>query len=507
MAGWNGSVIPGRSAARTFRPMTPDVLVLGGGPAGAAAAAMLARLGHRVMVLARPRRHPLGESIPPSTRGLLSELGILHVVDGAAAVRSQGNTVWWGGESGRIEPFPPGMHGWQVERPGFDRALLDAARAAGASMLWVTVHAVHVGAGEPRVTCRASVLERTLTTRWVLDCTGRAGVLARRGLRVRGDDPGTFAVSAVWERPHWDVADPTHTLVESFEDGWAWSVPVSPAVRYVAAMVDTRPPAATGDELTARYDRELTKTRHLAALVRGAHRRDPPQGCSAAPYTASHVGGPGWLLVGDAASFIDPLSSFGIKKALASAWLAAVVVHTCLTDSAIASAALALYEAREQETVRELRRRTAAMFGEAAAAHQHRFWTSRAASEPPAAPGELDVDVLREDPAVRRAFDAIRASPRLAVESAPGLRPVRRAGVRDLRVVWEDHLACPWQPDGIRYLRGINVPRVVALAPACGDVRELYRRYVAAEGPASITDLLGVVAVLVGKAVLLERGT
>ena len=78
------------------------------------------------------------------------------------------------------------------------------------------------------------------------------------------------------------------------------------------------------------YHAELAKTRHIGPLLEGAAAVEAPWACSASAYSAASFGGVAFLLVGDAGSFIDPLSSFGIKKALASAWLAAVVVHTCL---------------------------------------------------------------------------------------------------------------------------------------------------------------------------------
>ena len=84
------------------------------------------------------------------------------------------------------------------------------------------------------------------------------------------------------------------------------------------------------------------------------------------------------LLVGDAASFIDPLSSYGVKKALASAWLAAVVVHTSLTNSALAAVALDLFNQREREIHTAAVRQSAHFFADAATRHHYPFWTGRA---------------------------------------------------------------------------------------------------------------------------------
>ena len=97
------------------------------------------------------------------------------------------------------------------------------------------------------------------------------------------------------------------------------------------------------------YHAELAKTRHIGPLLEGAAAVEAPWACSASAYSAASFGGVAFLLVGDAGSFIDPLSSFGIKKALASAWLAAVVVHTCLETPHMTGSALALFDRREAD--------------------------------------------------------------------------------------------------------------------------------------------------------------
>src|SRR5688572_12688601 len=92
-----------------------SIVVIGGGPAGSAAARLLASWGHDVTVLARKSGdRGLGESLPPSCVALLARIGITDL-DTPGFLRSTGNTVRWGGEE-RVEPFAPGVHGYQVER-------------------------------------------------------------------------------------------------------------------------------------------------------------------------------------------------------------------------------------------------------------------------------------------------------------------------------------------------------------------------------------------------------
>src|SRR5688572_5365922 len=114
-----------------------DVGIIGGGPAGAAAARVLAERGHRVSLFARdpaPVR-AFTESLPPSTCPLLSAIGALKAMDGHGFVRSYGNTVWWAGREGVDERFgDSGTYGFQVSRPRFDAMLLENAAAAGAEV-------------------------------------------------------------------------------------------------------------------------------------------------------------------------------------------------------------------------------------------------------------------------------------------------------------------------------------------------------------------------------------
>src|SRR5262245_65418377 len=104
-----------------------DVIVIGGGPAGAAAARLLALWGHSVRVLTKAADSGRGaaESLPPSTRKLLATIGVLDRVDRAGFYRTTGNTVWWGERHGDVERFDAA--GYQVFRPAFDRLLLTAA--------------------------------------------------------------------------------------------------------------------------------------------------------------------------------------------------------------------------------------------------------------------------------------------------------------------------------------------------------------------------------------------
>jgi hypothetical protein len=244
-------------------------------------------------------------------------------------------------------------------------------------------------------------------------------------------------------------------------------------------------------------------------VLEPATRVTGPWGCDASLYHAPTCGGPGVLLVGDAASFIDPLSSYGVKKALASAWLAAVVVHTSLTNSALAGVALDLFNQREREIHTAATRQSAQFFAEAATRHHHPFWTGRAAMNDLDAPAdqrdtapEIDIDALRRDPAVVSAFDALRRASGIRLRRGTHLRIEARPALTTREVVMEDRLVFPdWPPAGrgVRFLRDVDLVRLVELAPDHGQVPDLFEAYNQRWAPVSLPDFLGALSVLLAK--------
>jgi flavin-dependent dehydrogenase len=320
--------------------------------------------------------------------------------------------------------------------------------------------------------------------RWVLDCSGRAGVLARRLGREARSGRATFALHGVWDSSRWDVPDLTHTLIETTRGGWAWSIPVTERRRHFTVMVDPPGGSLEGTSLAEIYRTELSSAKHFSQLVGRAELAGPPGGLSAAPYAASQFAGPGWALVGDAGSFIDPLSSFGIKKALAAAWLAAVMVHTSLTEESMTAAAIELFERRERDAFDELGRQAESM------------WTGESA------PSRDETALLRDDPSVHSAFDALKRAETFAFRPADDVSVIPAPTVRGHRVVLEPHLTCTWRPEGIRFVRGISLPALTALTAGARQVPDLFERYVRAEGPADLRDFLGVLSLLVAKGVL-----
>jgi hypothetical protein len=155
-----------------------------------------------------------------------------------------------------------------------------------------------------------------------------------------------------------------------------------------------------------------------------------------------------------------------------------------------------------------LTRQAAALFDEGARWHSHPFWSARAGAESDDLPtGEADVDALRNDPAVLAAFEQLKQLPSIALRPAAGVELITRPLVRDHRIVLADHVKSAWTPQGLRYLRGVNLPRVLELVLTCEQVPDVYEAYNRVEPWATLPDLLGVLSVLLAKGVLVQGET
>jgi flavin-dependent dehydrogenase len=462
-----------------------DVLVVGGGPAGATAARLLASWGRDVVLVARPEPPgpDLPEALTPSCQKFFDLLGISPAVDAAGFIRSTGHTVWWGGAE-RVEPFDGGRTGWQVTTGRLAAVMLDAAARAGV-----------------RVVSGALTHEEVLAwpARYRVDATGRGGVLARP-LGRRRYEPGhrTVALIGRWHRRAgaWPVPHPTHTLLESYGDGWAWSVPIDGVTRALAVMVDPATTAlARGDGATTIYRAEIAKTSHLARIFADAELPERPTGWDASMYLADHLVGPDWLLAGDAASAVDPLSSAGARKAMASGWQVAAALNTALGTPALADTALRCHAARERDTYRRFLTLTRRFHAQGAPA-AHPFWLERA--------GDGDAaEVAGDEADVRRAFETLKAAPTIALRLAPDVRIEPRPAWRERDIALEPRLVTPLVPDGVRHVGGIDLVPLVELAPAFRDVADLFDAYVSRCGPTDLGEFLRALSTAVARRWLL----
>ena len=302
-----------------------DVVIVGGGPAGLAAAIRLRLRTGLGVVVAEARDGPaerFGETLTPGTLPLLHGLGL------ADAFRSDGHLVCPGGTSSWGRPAPghndhildPLGPAWHLDRARFEATLRARAVEVGAD---VRARTRAVGlrrvAGETEVVLReGSGALAFLRPTWVVDASGpRAWVARRQGVRRRRHDRLVAVLRFA------DLLDGTftaRTIVESTPAGW-WYAALLPGARVVVAFVTE--PSAAGDLLANdghAWSSGLTRTRLVSPLLAACRLRAEPLRCR--PVTVSildRVTDPGWLAVGDAASERDPITGCGIHDALADA--------------------------------------------------------------------------------------------------------------------------------------------------------------------------------------------
>jgi FADH2-dependent halogenase len=491
-----------------------DAIIVGAGPAGCATARLLAAWGHRTLVLERPEAdyRTMAESIPPSAQKVLAALGVLTAIEDAGFLPWLGNIVWWGQDEARAESFAPGQSGYLVARRAFDRRMRGLAAEAGAEIREGLVRDVHIahqspsdpGAWRSEVEIDLDGERASAAAPFVLDCSGRAGVVARKGFREATAAPRTVALVGTWKARDWPGASDTHTLVASYVDGWAWSVPTEPGVRHFTVMIEPGRTDLAEGSAEQRYRAELAKIPAFRTLLEPAQLVDGVWGADASLYTAREHAGPGFLLVGDAGTFIDPLSSFGVKKALVSGWLAAITVHTALTNVRMRDDALRFFDRRERQMAGASMLETTRFAADAAAGTPHPFWIARAAM---AHDGlglneELDPSELARDPAVLAVFEDLRQRESVRLRVGESLQIENRAMVRGHEIVMDEHLIVPACPGGIRYLRNVDLVALTRLAPRHSDAGEMFEAFGRGQPDVALPDFLGALSVLIAWGVL-----
>jgi flavin-dependent dehydrogenase len=292
------------------RHLDPDILIAGGGPAGAAAAIACAQRGLRVVVVERDdfaRRRP-GEGLHPGVEPVLAQLGVADRLAAVVGARHEGIWIDWAGNS-RFEAFgadPQGpWRGFQVDRPGLEALLLERARALGVEVRQpcAVLDISQSTNGSANVETSAGPVR----CRIMIDATGPARALSRRlGIGVRVASPRLIAHFG-YARGRCLARDHSPALVGD-SAGWTWTARVHPDLYQWIRL---------------RFDD--ARQPHLGAPAEfdGLVPVGAPRGAEVTWKMLTSCAGPGWFAVGDAGAMLCPVSARGVLKALMSGIMAA----------------------------------------------------------------------------------------------------------------------------------------------------------------------------------------
>ncbi len=321
-----------------------DVLVIGGGPAGSTAATLLAGRGRRVVLLDKDR-HPrfhIGESLLPRNLAIFDRLGVREQVHALGVFKPGAEFISDETGTGVTFSFASGLdrrftHCYQVPRAAFDATLLRHARDRAVTVAEETrvLDADFTPGGAAQVTLRGPAGEaQRIAARFVLDASGRDCLLAGKfGLREPDKRMNTAAVYGHFRNVEERTGAREGCIsVHLVSDGWFWMIPLPNQIMSVGFVGSAEAFKARAGGMQALLAARIAASPSVAARMRAAEPVGEIAGTANYSYRARVGWGEGWMLLGDAFGFLDPVFSSGVLLAMASAELGADVADAWLDD-------------------------------------------------------------------------------------------------------------------------------------------------------------------------------
>jgi flavin-dependent dehydrogenase len=326
-----------------------QVVVIGAGPSGAIAGALLKRNGHDVLVLERQRfpRFSIGESLLSHCLDFVEEAGMLDAVRAAGFQTKHGAAFGWGERYTEFDfrdTFTKGQGStYQVLRADFDKLLADQAELQGVEIRYEEeIFAVDFSCDCPRLSVRrlADGHEYQVECAFVLDGSGYGRVLPRL---LDLDTPSSFPVrqavfTHVEDRSEGTGFDREKILITThptLRDVWFWTIPFSNGRCSVGVVADGKRYEGRPEDLDACLKQFIEETPSLHKVMKNAVWDTPARRIGGYSANVKPLHGPGFALLGNAAEFLDPVFSSGVTIAMRSASMAAGVLHRQLSGETV----------------------------------------------------------------------------------------------------------------------------------------------------------------------------
>jgi flavin-dependent dehydrogenase len=348
------------------KPATPpdcDVLIVGGGPAGATIATLLAERGRRVVLIEKDR-HPrfhIGESLLPHNLPLFDRLGVREEIETTSIQKHgiefvsayHGKSVRYDFANAWDKRFP---YSFQVRRSTFDHILIKNAVAKGAKVIeGCRVTSIDFpDDGHPSITGRdEDGRTRQWTASFVVDASGRDTLLAAQlGVKERNPKNNSASIFGHFTgaRRLPGKAEGNITIVW-FDNGWFWFIPLSDGTTSIGAVCPAPFLKNRGTDLTSFFMSIIASCPEIADRLKDARLTGEVTATGNYSYSAKSISGRNFILVGDACAFIDPVFSTGVYLAMTTAFWGADAVEACLRAPDRSSRALKRYEAATRKAL------------------------------------------------------------------------------------------------------------------------------------------------------------